>query len=152
MDEPFRVRPAADADLAEIAAIERAVFSDPWPRSSFRGLVGQCAWVADARGSVIGYLFGRVAADEAEVLNLAVRPARRRTGVGHALLETALARFWTCGARTVYLEVREANEEARRFYSAHGFRPVGKRPRYYRNPPEDAVVMARPIGPEKMRK
>jgi ribosomal-protein-alanine N-acetyltransferase len=148
MDVPFQVRPATDPDLADVARIERAVFSDPWPPSAFRELGNAWAWVAVEGGRVVGYLFGRVAADEAEILNLAVHPEHRRLGVARHLLETALGRFRSAGARTVYLEVRSANQPAMTFYRSHGFETVGKRRRYYQNPPDDAVVMARPIDLE----
>jgi ribosomal-protein-alanine acetyltransferase len=97
----------------------------------------------DAGSRVVGYLFGRVAADEAEVLNLAVHPEHRRRGVARTLLDRAMSAFREAGAKTVYLEVRETNHVAQEFYRSYGFQAVGKRPRYYRNPPEAAVLMAR---------
>ena len=148
MDVAFQVRPAAERDLAPIARIERAVFSDPWPASAFRGLGYSHAWVAVEGDQVVGYLFGRVAADEAEILNVAVHPEHRRLGVARHLLETALRQFRAVNARTVYLEVRSANETALAFYRSHDFKPVGTRRRYYQNPSDDAVVMARPIDLE----
>ena len=82
-----------------------------------------------------------VVTDEAEIANLAVRTDRRRTGIGQLLVEAAIAAATAGGARTVYLEVRESNVAARALYQRHGFTAVGTRPKYYRNPSEDALVL-----------
>ncbi len=144
---PFQIRLAAEADLPGIGEIEVASFSDPWPRSSFLLLFGNTAWVAESEGRVIGYLFARTVADEAEVLNLAVHPRYRRFGVARALLGHAMESFRAAGARQVYLEVRETNADARNFYRNSGFVERGRRRQYYEHPPEDAIVMGRPITP-----
>ena len=81
------------------------------------------------------------AADEGEILNLAVVPAGRRRGLGHALVHRILETLASRGARAIYLEVRESNAPARRLYAAHGFREVGRRKQYYRRPIEDAIVL-----------
>ncbi|MSR05576.1 MAG: ribosomal-protein-alanine N-acetyltransferase [Gemmatimonadetes bacterium] len=149
MDVPFRVRRAAEVDLQDILEIEGVSFSDPWPQSFFVNLFNDTSWVVEFRGHVIAYLFGRVAADEAEVLNLAVHADHRRRGVAGSILEAALAGFYAVGGRIVYLEVRAANEEAQAFYRKFGFEEQGRRARYYDRPPEDAVIMTRRIGPQK---
>lgn len=148
MDVSFRVRLAAEGDLRDILEIEGVSFSDPWPRSFFLQLFNDTSWVVESGGGVIAYLFGRVAADEAEVLNLAVHPDHRRRGVARGIFTTALNGFHAVGARNVYLEVRAANQEAQSFYRAFGFEEQGRRRRYYDHPPEDAVIMARRIGPQ----
>jgi ribosomal-protein-alanine N-acetyltransferase len=85
----------------------------------------------------VGFLaYRKVAEGEYEILNLAVDPAARRQGVGRRLVEAAIA----LGGRW-FLEVRESNIAARRLYDECGFRPAGRRPRYYSNPPEDAIVL-----------
>src|SRR5688500_752468 len=78
MADSFRIRPVTATDLPAVAAIERAVFPDPWSQRAFRDLVGEIAMVAHQGPEIIGYLFGRVAADEAEVLNIAVSESHRR--------------------------------------------------------------------------
>lgn len=97
--------------------------------------------VAAVDGTVAGYVIARHAADEGEILNLAVAPAHRGGGIGRALVERALAALADCGAATVFLEVRESNAVARRLYARLGFQEVGRRVRYYRRPAEDAVVL-----------
>ncbi|HSB53274.1 MAG TPA: ribosomal protein S18-alanine N-acetyltransferase, partial [Gemmatimonadales bacterium] len=76
-----------------------------------------------------------------EVLNLAVAPEHRRRGIGGALLEAGLKAFRRRKVDEVFLEVRESNHSAQALYLARGFRPVGQRSAYYRNPKEDALVL-----------
>ena len=90
---------------------------------------------------VAGYVVALDAADEGEILNLAVAPGRQRHGLGRALVLDILDRLGSRGVRYVYLEVRESNGPARALYAAHGFKEVGRRERYYRRPVEDAIVL-----------
>lgn len=144
MDAPFRIRPAALADSAALVAIERRCFSDPWSEAAFREALGS-EWtfglVAGTARGPVGYLIGREAGGSGEILNLAVAPEARRRGIGGALLEEGLAEFRQRGASEVFLEVRESNLSAQALYLARGFRPVGQRAAYYRNPREDALVL-----------
>ena len=96
---------------------------------------------APDEGGIVGYVIAQDAADEAEILNLAVAPARHRGGIGRALVERALATLARRGVRRVFLEVRESNSAARALYAALGFQEVGRRSRYYRRPVEDAIVL-----------
>jgi [ribosomal protein S18]-alanine N-acetyltransferase len=144
MDAPFRIRSAALADAAALVSIERRCFSDPWNEPSFREALGS-EWtfglVAEASRGLAGYMIGREAAGSGEVLNLAVAPEFRRRGIGDALLEAGLAAFRRRHATEVFLEVRESNRSAQALYLAQGFRAVGQRASYYRNPKEDALVL-----------
>lgn len=143
-----RLRAATAADVPAVAAIERAAFSDPWSPSSFATLLGNPAVefaVAERGGAVLGYTVLWVAADEAELANVAVSAAARGRGVGALLVDNALAAAARRGAATVYLEVRESNVAARRLYASRHFADVGRRRGYYRNPVEDALVLARPL-------
>jgi ribosomal-protein-alanine acetyltransferase len=144
MDAPFRIRPAAVADAAAMVAIERRCFSDPWSETAFREALASdltFALVAEVRRGTAGYLIGREAAGSGEILNLAVDPGFRRRGLGGALLEDGLIAFRRRRASEVFLEVRESNHSAQALYLARGFRPVGQRAAYYRNPREDALVL-----------
>jgi ribosomal-protein-alanine N-acetyltransferase len=144
MDARFRIRPAALADLAALVAIERRCFSDPWSEAAFQEALSSewtFALVADSGRGTAGYLIGREAAGSGEILNLAVAPEFRRRGIGAALLEEALVAFRRRRASEVFLEVRESNHSAQSLYLARGFRPVGQRAAYYRNPREDALVL-----------
>jgi len=130
-----------------VHAIEQAVFADPWSTQDFRDCVMSDALflVAEGNGAdaIAGYVVALDAADEGEILNLAVAPAGRRTGLGRALVENVLEALAERGVRQVYLEVRESNAPARALYAAHGFREVGRRKQYYRRPAEDAIVLRR---------
>ena len=123
--------------------IEQAAFSDPWSARDFRECVASDVvfLVAAASDGVAGYVIAQDAADEGEILNLAVAPGRQRGGIGRALVEQVLGALAGRGARRVFLEVREANTAARALYAALGFREVGRRPRYYRRPVEDAIIL-----------
>jgi ribosomal-protein-alanine N-acetyltransferase len=144
MDAPYRVRAAVPSDAPALVAIERRAFSDPWSEASFREALTS-SWsfglVADGARGIAGYLIGREVAGTGEVLNLAVSPDFRRRGIGGALLGAGLAAFRRRRVDEVFLEVRESNIEAQALYLGHGFRPVGQRSAYYRNPREDALVL-----------
>ena len=144
MDAPYRIRSAVLADVEAMAAIERRAFSDPWSEASFREALTS-AWtfgiVAQTGRGVAGYLIAREVAGTGEVLNLAVVPESRRRGIGGALLEAGLVALRLRRVTEVFLEVRESNRSAQALYLARGFRPVGQRAAYYRNPREDALVL-----------
>jgi ribosomal-protein-alanine N-acetyltransferase len=144
MDARYRVRAAVPSDVGALVAIERRAFSDPWSEASFREALTS-SWsfglVAEGPRGIAGYLIGREVAGTGEVLNLAVAPDSRRRGIGGALLGAGLAAFRRRRVDEVFLEVRESNIEAQALYLGHGFRPVGQRAAYYRNPPEDALVL-----------
>jgi len=119
------------------------VFSDPWSTQDFRDCVSFASFlVAEAAEErIVGYIVALDAADEGEILNLAVAPATRRTGLGQALVHEMLEALSDRGVRQVYLEVRESNAPARALYAAQGFKEVGRRKQYYRRPVEDAIVL-----------
>ena len=106
-----------------------------WKPSDY--LAYEC-FVAEQDNLVLGFLVVRaVIQGEWEILNLAVAPGSRRQGIGRQLLRNAVER----NRGECFLEVRESNEPARRFYERLGFKTVTKRLRYYSNPPEAAIVM-----------
>jgi ribosomal-protein-alanine N-acetyltransferase len=92
-----------------------------------------------------GALALRQAADETEILNVAVRAGQRRRGIGRRLMETALQQAVSSGSRRVFLEVRESNAGAQAFYAQLGFAQDGRRRKYYRDPPEDALLLSRTL-------
>ena len=100
------------------------------------------AWIAESDGEPAGFLVARVAADEFEILNLAVKPAFRRRGIALRLMNEAFQCGCAAGARRAYLEVRGSNAVAIALYSRLGFTECGRRSRYYQYPVEDAVVLS----------
>lgn len=148
--ESVRIRPATPADLSAIQAIERGSFSDPWSVAMFAEVLASplTRCLAAERGAeVVGYAIVQRVGPEAELLNVAVHPSHRRQGLGDALLAEVLRAFDAVTGVTVFLEVRASNAAAEALYRRHGFRPVGRRRGYYRDPLEDALLMQRaPVG------
>lgn len=116
-----------------------------WSEQSYIDLraSGFLGWVAELNNVIQGFLVARPLGGEAEILNCAVAPARRRTGIGSELLSTALRQLRDSGVSHVFLEVRESNAVAIAFYEKFGFARSGRRPDYYRYPNEAAVLMDR---------
>ncbi|MFO8055880.1 MAG: ribosomal protein S18-alanine N-acetyltransferase [bacterium] len=142
------VRQAELKDLAAIAEIEQTSFSSPWGEDLYRmELVLDLSrfLVADADKEVIGYACGRAVSGEGHILKVAVRPDWRRRGVATKLMEVMTDELYNKGARLLWLEVRQSNQEAKGFYSNLGFRPYGIRKGYYSDNREDALVLAKRI-------
>ena len=145
----YQIRPASVADVPAVAAIDQTWFNDPWSPAGLAETIQYGTartFVAENQAGVVGYIMARISGEEGEILNLAVLPRDRRQGIARRLLATGLEALLTEGVREAYLEVRESNEPAITLYRSAGFRPVGLRPDYYRNPPEDALVLRAPIG------
>ena len=135
------VQPATPAHAAALAAIHATAFppAEAWgvDAMSVQLDLASTFGLIDARG---GMLMGRVAADEAEVLTVAVGPSARRQGVATALLRAALAEIRARGGRAVFLEVAPGNSAARALYQRFGFVEVGRRRGYYADG-GDALVL-----------
>lgn len=95
---------------------------------------------------ILGFIAARLTADELHINNMAVREGWRQSGIGSLLLGSALEEGRRRGARSSFLEVRVSNEPAKALYESFGFREQGRRPRYYTDPTEDAVVMTAPLA------
>lgn len=137
------VRPMAAADTAVCAAIA-ADDAEPWTESQLLSELQSPAarlFTAEGEGSVLGFAVFQLAAGEASLYALNVDPAARRKGVGAALLAGALAALKAEGADQCFLEVRAANAPAIALYRRLGFAAAGVRRGFYRDPPDDAVVM-----------
>jgi ribosomal-protein-alanine N-acetyltransferase len=143
-------RPLVTADLAAVVAIEAAIFPDPWSRRSFAATLGRPGVrgfaLDDEAGRLIGYGVGSLAADEGEILNIAVEPSARGRGAGRQLLRAMLDWLAGAGAGRVFLEVRRSNAAAIALYEGSGFRSTGVRRGYYAKPREDAVTMVLEVG------
>jgi ribosomal-protein-alanine N-acetyltransferase len=139
--------PAGIAHAAAMAAIHHTAFprGEAWRTDAIAlqlALPGVIGWL-DRRG---GMILARVAADEVEVLTLAVAPAARRRGLGTRLLDAAMTLATSRGACTAFLEVSISNTAARTLYARAGFTPTGRRPRYYADG-TDALVLRRTLTP-----
>jgi ribosomal-protein-alanine N-acetyltransferase len=150
MTPSLTIRNAVFADVKAILAIEKDSFTTPWTRWSFLAELSHPLSHMLVAGpappepwEVWGYIVFWVVADEMHVLNLATHPAHRRRGVARRLLTQALNQAHTLGARVAWLEVRPSNAPARQLYDLFGFKEVGRRPRYYDDTREDALILAR---------
>ena len=131
-------------DAEALAALHAAAFDAPWNAAALAELLAQPGAILAAEPGE-GFILLRAAADEAEVLTLAVRPEARRRGLGGRLVETGVARAAAMGAERVFLEVADDNAAALALYARHGFREVGRRRRYYARPDgtrRDALLLA----------
>ena len=132
----FRMGTAADA--AAISQIEAATFSDAWSEEQIKAhLDSSCGrtYVCEEEGRLFGYLLGSSISPEGEILRVAVLPEARGRRYAERLISMLTATVSVC-----FLEVREGNASARRLYERVGFRLVGKRKGYYKNPTEDACL------------
>jgi ribosomal-protein-alanine N-acetyltransferase len=136
---------AGESDLESVLSMERRIFTHPWTAEHFRHdiLRGDVLVLRSPAGELLAYAVCRVVCDELQVLNLAVSPEHRRRGLGRRLLRLVLRLGVQRGAGVALLEVRRGNTSARCLYEAEGFRIAGLRRDYYRDPPEDALLLER---------
>ena len=132
-------------DLQAVAEIERQSFSDPWSPSAFREAIGRknshsYFRVVRCHQVPVAYVNYWLILDEAHIVNFAVSPAYRRTGLGRYLLAKSLEGIRDQGGRRVHLEVRLSNIPAQNLYRQLGFRLIHVRRRYYQDNGEDACV------------
>jgi ribosomal-protein-alanine N-acetyltransferase len=131
--------------LDRIVDIENLSFPSPWSRKSFleeiRNPISHFRGVLSEQ-VLQGYVCFWVFADEVQIINVAVHPQARERGLGHYLLTKVIEESISLGIKTIWLEVRPSNDRARRLYSRFKFTEVGRRPRYYRDTNEDAIVMS----------
>lgn len=144
------LRVAGPGDLELFAALEAEVFAeDPWTPYIIAEELSSPAsryWIAtDESGDVVGYGGAKVGGDQADVMTIGVRPHARGQGIGATILGELLAWSREAGAREIFLDVRPSNEGAIGLYESRGFVEIGRRPRYFRNPVEEAVEMRAPL-------
>lgn len=127
-----------------VAELEKLCFRDPWSEKSVASeLTNKLAlWlVALEEDTVVGYIGSQTVLDESDMMNVAVHPDHRRKGVGEALVCALAVELSKLGSVSLTLEVRATNKPAKQMYEKLGFMQVGRRPNYYRNPKEDALIL-----------
>jgi len=148
------LRPFVESDLLQVLEIEQTSFPSPWKGEFFLKELHHpngWSWVAEKKGTIVGYLCGWFVTDEGEILKVAVHPSYRRCGVGKFLVEKAIVIAGQRGVQTLHLEVQVSNAPAIALYRLCGFHEVGSRRRYYENG-EDALLMTwekRDVSAEK---
>lgn len=136
------------AHVGQIAQLEKLCFSDPWSEKSIATEL-ECrlsCWLVALEGdSLLGYVGSQTVMDESDMMNLAVHPDCRRKGVAQALINALEDALRERGSEALTLEVRASNAAAIALYEKMGFQQVGRRPNYYRNPKEDALILRKAL-------
>ena len=130
--------------VPQVAALEKLCFADPWSENSVSSELNNdlALWlVAMNDDTVVGYIGSQTVAGETDVMNIAVHPDWRRRGIAQSLIECLVVELKNRGSEALMLEVRASNAPAIALYEKLEFRQVGRRPNYYRNPKEDALIL-----------
>ena len=135
-------------DVSAIAELEKVCFSDPWSENSIASEVENplSYWlVAEVDGVIAGYVGSQTVLDAADMMNLAVSPDYRQQGIGQALVNALVEHLRQNKVIALLLEVRVSNAPAIALYESLGFAQVGRRPKYYHNPREDALILRKEL-------
>lgn len=148
------IRPATIHDIPEIIALERSVTNAAhWSAEQYESRIKNgCFLVAEFDDRFSGFICARALTGEWEIENVVVAEEFRRRGIAGELLNELFeaGQKSGCGSHVLHLEVRESNLAARQLYAKHGFLEVGRRPNYYCDPTEDAVLYTKiriPLSP-----
>jgi [ribosomal protein S18]-alanine N-acetyltransferase len=146
---PLAIRSAALNDVPAILAIEQqAPGAAHWTREQYKQLMSSgVVLVADEAGQLCGFVCAQAAAGEWELENVVVAAKFLRRGIADELMHALIQRAKNEAASALLLEVRESNRAARALYEKHRFREVGRRPAYYKNPAEDAILYTLRLQP-----
>ena len=133
-----------ESHVEDIARLEKICFSDPWSVSSIGSEVNNplSLWLVAVEGeTVAGYVGSQSVLGWADMMNLAVAPSYRRLGIGEKLVNELICQLKDNKVTCLTLEVRVSNAPAIALYKKLGFSEVGRRPGYYHNPREDALIL-----------
>lgn len=139
----MEIKAMKEAQVSQIAALERVCFSDPWSEKSILSELENplsCWLVAMDGERLAGYVGSQTVLGETDMMNLAVDPDYRRKGLGKELILSLIEALRQRGSRCLTLEVRDSNAPARALYEGLTFQEIGRRRNYYRNPREDALI------------
>lgn len=151
----MRIRPMRAADVERVMEIARGLKDAPqWAASAYRaaldgeGVPRRIALVAETAesGMVVGFAVASLVAPEAELETIAVVAEGQRRGVARRLWAAMAEELRVAGVTVVHLEVRASNSAALGFYRAEGFVEAGRRPRYYADPDEDALLLGKRLA------
>lgn len=144
----MEIRNMNQADILQIAELEKQCFSAPWSVSAFQYELKNplSLWlVAVESDQVLGYVGTQTVMDESDMMNIAVIPEVRRKGIAEKLILQLCENLIERGSHSLSLEVRVSNEPAISLYQKLGFVEVGRRPGYYRDPREDAYILRKEL-------
>lgn len=140
----MQIRRMTEADVLQVAEIERICIENPWSEKGFRdalSLDNTYYLVAEEQGEIAGYCGYYRSFEEADIVNVAVAPSHRRKQIGRRLLESLIANGTAQGITAFTLEVRASNLPAIALYRSLDFQTEAIRKRFYQNPEEDACLM-----------
>lgn len=140
----MEILPMTQCHVPQVAALEKICFSDPWSENSVAEELSNslsCWLVCVENGTVLGYVGAQTVLGETDMMNLAVIPQARRRGIAESLILNLVEELKKQDSYCLSLEVRASNAPARALYEKLGFAKVGRRPNYYRNPKEDALIL-----------
>lgn len=130
--------------VSQVAELEKQCFSDPWSEKSVASeLENELAlWLVALEGETLaGYVGSQTVMGETDMMNIAVAPGFRRQGIARELIQALVRELKERESHSLTLEVRASNAPARALYESLGFVQAGRRPGYYRNPKEDALIL-----------
>lgn len=142
----LQIRRMEEKDLEQVAKIAATVFTRPWSRQGFAEALpmdNACFLIAEEKNIVLGYCGLYMAADEGEIINVAVKPEFQGQGIADLLLRSLLEEGRRFGVSRFFLEVRVSNTAAIRLYEKNGFIRQGIRKDFYKEIHEDAYIMNR---------
>ena len=136
------------AHLSAIAALEREAFTHPWSEKALELLCTDAAlgFVVMEGARAVAYGGMMCVAGEGQITNIATAPDHRDRGLGSLVMAALLAKARELGLCEISLEVRESNAPAIALYEKFGFTVAGKRPRFYTDPVETALIMLCAVG------
>ena len=140
----MNIIPMSENHVAQVAALEKLCFSDPWSENSVASELKNALalWlVAVENDTVAGYVGSQTVMGETDMMNVAVHPDYRRQGIAEALVADLIEKLKEQERHCLTLEVRSSNLPAQKLYEKMGFQQVGCRRGYYRNPKEDALIL-----------
>lgn len=140
----MEIRKMTEADVTAVAQLERLCFADPWSECSICSELSNplSLWLVAVEGeAVAGYVGSQSVLGEADMMNIAISPEYRRRGLAQLLVTSLVEELKALDVYQLTLEVRASNFPAIVLYEKLGFSQIGRRPKYYRNPREDALIL-----------
>lgn len=142
------ILPMNETHVSAVAELEKLCFSAPWSERSIASELQNeySLWLVEERdGVAVAYVGSQSCPPEADVMNVAVAPAFRRQGIGEGLMVALMDALRDKAMESLTLEVRASNSSAIALYDRLGFVEVGRRPNYYTDPGEDALIMRKEL-------
>lgn len=142
----YSIRDMTKEDISNLMEIEEKSFPTPWSKMFFKSVLSlrgiSINKVILEDDTMLGYISALVEPGRLHLLSIAVRPEKRRLGIGSELLRSLMEEGVGRGVDAIVLEVRHRNEVAQLFYLHHGFKVSGRLAGYYTDTGEDALVMS----------